>query len=142
MFSYEQFHDGAFEGLLIEGKTVHVFVSTDRNEQFVLIARAVAALTADGILAGNIILDIETRATEELTLEDIRDAFEYDRPEDDAYAKNALSKAQQSKLSLLAISPSYGGSCLILAESINLIAREEWMLECSAVHRSTHVKGL
>jgi hypothetical protein len=139
MSSYEQFHDGAFEGFLIEDKTVHVFVSTDQREQFVLIASAVAALTANGILAGNIILDVETRTTEELTLQDIRDVFEYNRPEDDAHAKNAFIKAQQSKLSLLAISPSYGGSCLVLAESLDLISREEWAFRLSAVHRSAPV---
>jgi len=139
MFSYEQFHDGAFEGLLIEDKTVHVFVSTDRKEQFVLTTSAVAALTAKGILAGNIILDIEMRATEELTLQDIRDVFEYDRSEDEVHAKNALLKAQQSKLSLLAISPSYGGSCIVLAKSVDLVSREEWLRRYSAVQRNATV---
>jgi len=77
MFSYGQFHDGAFDGLLIHDKTVYVFVSTDQKEHFVLIATGVVAMIANGMQAGNIILDVERWTAEELTLRDIRDVYGY-----------------------------------------------------------------
>src|ERR1039458_9136411 len=66
MFSYGQFHDGAFDGLLIHDKTVYVFVSTDQKEHFVIIATGVVAMIANGMQAGNIILDVERWTAEEL----------------------------------------------------------------------------
>jgi hypothetical protein len=127
MFSYGQFHDGAFDGLLIHDKTVYVFVSTDQKEHFVLIATGVVAMIANGMQAGNIILDVERWTAEELTLRDIRDVYGYQpSPDDDGPANHALARAQKTGLSILTISPSYGGSCLLLAEAVGLATRREW----------------
>ena len=134
MVSYERFHDGLFDGFLIDGKSVHVFLSTDQQEKYVLTASAVTALAADRIQVGNIILDIEERAPEELTLRDIRDVFRYqERPEDEVHANNALLSARKAGLFLLAINPSYGGSCLLLAKSFKLLPRRKWSGRHSAV---------
>lgn len=38
-----------------------------------------------------------------------------------------LAKAQQEGLTLLQINPSYGGTCLVLARSVDLLERNEWL---------------
>jgi hypothetical protein len=105
-----------------------VFVSTEQRKRFVLTATGVVALTASSLQAGNIILDIEIRTAEELTLQDIREVYGYEAsPDGDRYAESALARARQAGSSMLALSPSYGGSCFLLAESVGVATHREWL---------------
>ena len=129
MNSYQQFHDGAFDGFLIDGRTVDLFVSTDQKEQFVLTADGVIALTANGMQTGNVILDVESWTAEELTLRDICDVYGYRAgSDDDRHANSALASSREAGLVMLAVNPSYGGSCLLLAKSVRLATRREWLV--------------
>jgi hypothetical protein len=127
MKNYDQFHDGSLDGLLIEGTSVHVFLSTDAKGAFVLAATGVAALAAGGFKAGNIIFEVLTKQNAGVTLQDITDVYGLtadDKGRDQA--QKFLEKAQQRNLIVLEINPSYGASCIILAESVDLLRRQEW----------------
>lgn len=127
MKNYDQFHDGSLDGLLIEGTSVQMFLSTDAKESFVLAVTGVAALAADGFKAGNIIFEVLTKQNAEVTLQDMIDVYEL--PADDKgheQAQKHLEKAQQRNLIVLEINPSYGATCLVLAESVELLRRQEW----------------
>jgi hypothetical protein len=71
MRDHHQFHDGWFEGLWIDGKRVHVYLSTIDKTRFTFVAEDVVALSADDIKTGNIILDVSTRTHEELHEDDV-----------------------------------------------------------------------
>ncbi len=49
MRSYEEFHDGSFDGLLIEEATAYVFLRARDGKRYVFVAYEVSALSADEI---------------------------------------------------------------------------------------------
>jgi hypothetical protein len=126
MKTYGQFHDGSFDGLLVEDKTAHVFATTYEKQRYVLIAAEVVALVAGGLRAGNIIFDVQTQDYSEISLEDVIEVYGYRATTDDQHARNSLEKSQREGLVLLSVNPSYGGSCLVLAQSVALLHRQEW----------------
>jgi hypothetical protein len=127
---FDQFHDGFYNGLLIRKGSVDLFVETSEKERFVLSASGVEALLSGGIREGNIIFDIECRAPSEITLGDIREINGFaDGPRDEAYAQKAMAKVANQNLSMLVMSSSYGGDCLLLAKSFVLQLESHWIRE-------------
>jgi hypothetical protein len=124
MKNYDQFHDGWLDGLLINQKSVQVFLSTEERMPFVVVADGVVALAADGFKAGNIVFEVVTRQKEELTLQDITRAYALAEGATDQGEK-LLVKALEQNLIVLEINPSYGATCILLAESVDLIHRGE-----------------
>jgi hypothetical protein len=126
--NYSEFHDGFFDGLLLEKETAHIFLSTKDKEMFVLEVLDVVALSASDIKAGNIIFEVLTRHGAELTLEDII-AVEGPFPEisQQDFAQKGLAQALKDELILLEINPSYGATCLVLARSVQFRNRQEWI---------------
>lgn len=124
MKNYDQFHDGWLDGLLINQKSVQVFLSTEERMAFVVVANGVVALAADGFRAGNIVFEVVTRQKEELTLKDITRAYVLAEGATDQGEK-LLVKALEQNLIVLEINPSYGATCILLAESVDLIYRGE-----------------
>lgn len=123
------FHDGWFEGLWLDGKSAHIFLATQKHERHVIVAHGVAALKADDVREGNIILDVLERPAEELSASDF-DEFSYDGSSEEQQArqsKDLLEKGRAGSLALLEISPSYGATCTVLAKSFELINREDWL---------------
>ena len=53
MKSFEQFHDGFYNGLFIREGTVDIFVANHLKQRFVVSATEVAALASTDIRAGN-----------------------------------------------------------------------------------------
>lgn len=125
---YVEFHDGLLDGLLIDGPSACVFLSTDEKEHFVLEASDVAAIDAGTFKEGNIIFDVLIYGCDELTPEQMIAVHgpmsEYGLPDQ---AQRWLAKARQDGLKLLEINPSYGAACLVLAHTIDLRHREEWL---------------
>jgi hypothetical protein len=119
---YDQFHDGFLDGLLIEDRTVRVFLSTDDKQAFILEASGVFSLKADGFRQGNIIYDVLIRDREEVTFHDAMNFYEF---KDEANAVRKLEEMHRQNLVVLEINPSYGASCIILAESVELRPRQE-----------------
>jgi len=126
MKTYHEFHDGWFEGLWIDGPRAHVYLSTIEKERFTIVAEGVVGLSVDDIKTGNIILEVLTRTHEELSEHDVATLRELQMI-DKSKENIPLERAHQQKLMILEINPSYGGSCLILARSFDLIRRREWL---------------
>lgn len=128
MKSYSEFHDGFFDGLLLEEKSAYIFVSTENRELFVIEVLDVVALSASDIKAGNIVYEVLTRSGVELTLEDII-AVKGPFPEtsEQSFSQKGLAQALEENLTLLEINPSYGATCIVLARSVRLCKRQEWI---------------
>ena len=128
MKKYVEFHDGFLDGLLLDGPNASVFLSTYQKEHFVLEASDVAAVDAGIFKEGNIIFEVLVHGCEELTLEQMIAVHgpmsDYGLPDQ---AQRWLAKAQQGGLTLLEINPSYGATCLVLARTIDLRHRVEWL---------------
>ncbi len=128
MTEFSQFHDGWFEGLLIEEKQLYVFLATHEKERFVLVAKETEALAINGVKAGNIIFDVVKRGYEQVQPEDIDSLYEFPPTAAGKLDRESvISKMHREKWSLLEINPSYGASCLILADSFCLLAYAEWL---------------
>ncbi|MGA2753863.1 MAG: hypothetical protein ABSE53_08845 [Terracidiphilus sp.] len=127
MRDYSEFHDGAFEGLWIDGKTAHLFLATEQRERFVIVAEEVAALTIDGVRAGNIVFEVLEREPDEIGDQDIQILFDpQDGPAGETQGANLLEKARLQHWRILEINPSYGATCLVLAGSLKLLRRKDW----------------
>jgi hypothetical protein len=123
-----EFHDGAFEGLWIDGKTAHLFLATEQRERYVIVAEEVAALTIEGVKAGNIVFDVLEREPGEITPQDIQILFELqDGPAGTTQSANLLEKARLQHWRILEINPSYGAICLVLAGSLKILPRKDWL---------------
>lgn len=127
MKSYNQFHDGWLGGLLIEQTSVQIFINTEEKQSFVVVAEGVVALSAGGFKSGNIIFEVFTKAGDELTLQDITESYGLSTGvEGQEQGQKLLGKARERGLTVLQINPSYGATCILLAESIDLLPRYEW----------------
>ncbi|MGD0681515.1 MAG: hypothetical protein ABR990_05645 [Terracidiphilus sp.] len=120
MEKFDQFHDGYLDGLLIQGVTVRVFLSTEDRQEFVLEVSGVVSLKVDGFRQGNMIFDVVIRKGDDITIRDIVDVFEF---KDEEKALKKLEDARRMNLIVLEINPSYGASCMILAEFAKLLPR-------------------
>ena len=120
MEKFDQFHDGYIDGLLIQGANVRVFLSTEDRQEFVLEVSGVASLKVDGFRQGNIIFDVLIRKGDYITIHDIVNVFEF---KDEAKALRELEETRRMNRIVLEINPSYGASCIVLAESVELLPR-------------------
>jgi hypothetical protein len=120
MQKFDQFHDGFLDGLLIQGTAVQVFLSTENRQKFLLEVSGVVSLKVEGFRQGNIIFDVLTRNGDGITIHDMGDFFGF---EDEANAYKKLEEVRSKNLIVLEINPSYGASCIILAESVELLPR-------------------
>lgn len=126
MKTYNEFHDGWFEGVWIEPERAHVFLKTIEKDPFVIVGEGVVALEANDLKRGNIIFDVSIKTHEELTSGDV-DTLPELKMIDTSKADVALERTRQRKLMLLEVNPSYGGSCVVLARSFELLNRKEWL---------------
>jgi hypothetical protein len=86
----------------------------------------VVALASGSFKAGNIVFEVMTRQKDELTLEDITRTYglaEGTIGQD--HAHKLLANAVEHNLIILEINPSYGASCVLIAESVDLWHRRE-----------------
>jgi hypothetical protein len=128
MKEYTKFHDGSFAGLWIDGRTVHIFLATERREQFTAVAAGVEALAVNGVKAGNIIFEVLERGLDEILPDDIKVLYALrEGPPGAAQIAALLEKVNTQGWKILEIEPSYGASCLVLASSIDVVRREEWL---------------
>jgi hypothetical protein len=127
MNDYGNFHDGFLEGVWVDDRTAYVFLSTEIKERFVVVADGIVALTVTNFRKGNIISEVAARGHEEVTTDDIAALYDlWEGKAGEELAAKLLAKAQQERLSILDITPSYGATCLLLARSIKVIDHNEW----------------
>jgi len=123
MKTFDMFHDGFLDGLLVHGSILHVFLSTSDKQEFVLQVSGVLSLKVDGFRQGNIIYDVLVRAGDEVTFDDIMNFYEF---KDETKALLKLEDARKKNVVVLEINPSYGATCILLAKSVDLLHRQEW----------------
>jgi len=128
MKTYSEFHDGLFEGLRIEKdqKVVHVYLRTSGGQRTTVCLRGVVMLKAGGFREGNIIFESSVRNSGEITLADIAELYELDPNNERArWEHKLLERVREEQLQILEVNPSYGGSCVILAKTIELMPRSD-----------------
>ena len=124
----DQFHDGSFQGFWIDGGTAHLQLVTDGKEPFTAVARGVVALSAGGFRAGSIVFEVTIREGEEISLDDIKQMHDLmEGPGGEAQGIAHLDKARRQALVLFEVSSSYGATCMLLAQSVELLPRHEWL---------------
>jgi hypothetical protein len=126
MKNHDDFHDGTFDGVWVNDATAYVFLRTFSKEPFTAVAGGIAALKVTGFKKGNLIFEVVIRSYEEVTVEDIAVLYDLREGEDGAEAAKLMMRAQQERLSILVVTPSYGATCLLLARSIEIIERNDW----------------
>ncbi len=132
MKNLTEFHDGSFEGLWIAGKAASFFLGTSAGEHYAFHADGVAALRVDGVKAGNIIFEVLERSSEDITIEDIRGLYDLQSgPAGEAQGRTLWEGAKSGRKVILEINPSYGATVMVLACSLTLLRREEWLDQCS-----------
>jgi hypothetical protein len=101
-------HDGFFDGVWLSAdKGARFFVRTVAGERSTIVLTGVEALNICGLRAGNIIFDLVLIASDELTVQDIEQAYDLKSGEVET-ARQLLGNAQERGLSALQINPSYG----------------------------------
>lgn len=127
MTNYGQFHDGFLDGLWVNDKTAHLFLATEDREHFVMVAEGVAALIVNEFRTGNILFEVLIRNPEEATLQDVQTLYPLRTGSaGELQGANLLEKIRSEKWNVLEIIPSYGASCLVLANSYRLLKLKQW----------------
>jgi hypothetical protein len=128
MKNYSQFHDGFFEGIWVRGKTAHLFVATESRDPFVIVAEGVNALNVTGFKAGNILFEVVSRTSDEVTFMDLRPLYEFgDDAAGQTQGRALLAKAQSQRWNVLDLNPSYGASGMVVAASLTVMRRDDWI---------------
>jgi hypothetical protein len=121
------FHDGFVDGLLTLGSEARVFLRTLSGKRFTLVLHEVEAMHAHGFREGNIILSLDFLEPEQVGLEQVGEAYQYNEQHLQSIALGQwVENAKQRNLRVLEIAPSYGCSVLIFFKSHELT--EEYTL--------------
>jgi hypothetical protein len=103
-----KFHDGSVNGIvLVPSNEVHVFLSEESRQQYVLILKGVEHLRADNFREGNIVLDLCVRRGNQIAREHVSPFLKSDAG-DSGYAERLLARVQNAGLFVVEINPSYG----------------------------------
>lgn len=125
MKTYSEFHDGFLEGLHIDKdeKFVRVYLCSLEGQRTIVSLSGVVVLKAGGFREGNTIFDVVIRDADEITLADITELYELvPDKEPHAWQHKLMEKVKEKELRILEVNPSYGGSCLVLAQGIEFMA--------------------
>jgi hypothetical protein len=128
MKTYSEFHDGFLEGVRTDKdtKVVHVYLSTDEKVRTIAVLSGVLKLKAEGFREGNIIFDVSTRDSGEISLADIAELYTLESThEPKPWEHELMAKIREQHLQILEVNPSYGGQCLILAQTIEFVPGED-----------------
>jgi hypothetical protein len=120
-----KFHDGFVDGFLIREQQVIIFIRTERNEAFALVADDVTRMRVDSLLHGNVIFDVVVRQGHELTTGDV-DVYGFPaNPSGEELAAGTLERLRIENRVALEINPSYGCECFLIAQAVTLIPRSD-----------------
>ena len=119
------FHDGFVDGVLIREPQGIVFIKTDDNEAFALLADGVTGMRVDSLPEGNIIFDIVIRRGNDLTRSDVDIHGFAANADGERRATEKLQQLRTEDQVALEINPSYGCECFLIAEAVILVPRSE-----------------
>jgi hypothetical protein len=118
------FHDGSFDGFLIEREgAIDVYLTTQAGERYTLACRGVESARIEGVRQGNIILDISFLGAQDLTLANVGELYELSPVDKAVQEARILRSARERSLLTIVISPSYGAECWILCAQWDLRSR-------------------
>jgi hypothetical protein len=126
--TYSEFHDGFLEGLRTDrdAGVVHVYLTNHRKVRITAVLSGVSKLKAEGFREGNIILDVSTRDSDEVTLADVANLYDSDSIEEPNHWRHTLmKKIREESLQIFEVNPSYGAQLLILAQTIEFVPGKE-----------------
>lgn len=132
MKTFNEFHDGFVEGVLLDGTSAFVFLSTWKKDQFVMKLDDLLSLKMDDFRQGNILFDVLIREGNEVTGDDIESLFGFT---EDTKAAEKLAEAHEDRNVVVEVNPSYGASLLAISKSISMVSRETWLIELAATKR-------
>ena len=111
------FHDGFLDGvMLLDPKTVHLYLRTVGGGRYVFVGRGVEHLRVSNFLEGNIVLDIEVLASEQITQFYIERLYELSPVDADGQMTKLLEMVKRRSLRMVVVSPSYGADCYLLVD--------------------------
>jgi len=120
------FHDGYLDGFLISESSVLFFLSTMEKQAYVLIAKGVERMKADGFRQGNIIFDVLARRADQLSIGDVRSLYDtLDGEVGERQTRTIWERLTQEGRVMLEINPSYGCECLLIAQTLTVHLRAE-----------------
>jgi hypothetical protein len=124
--AFPNFHDGSFDGLLINREgTIDVYLTTQAGERYTLACRGVESARIEGVRQGNIIFDVSFLGAEDLTPEDVGELCELSPVDKAVQEARILRSARERSLLAIVISPSYGAQCWILCAHWDLHSRRD-----------------
>jgi hypothetical protein len=118
MKNYSEFHDGFLDGVLITPERgLDVYLRTRPGKRARVFLSGVVAASLTEFREGNIILEVLVREGAEITLQDVARIYGL-APEHEVerWEEDLVGRASDSRLVLLEVNPSFGASCMVLAE--------------------------
>jgi len=121
MNALQDIHDGFFDGLLLsEEKTAHLFLRTCAGQRSTVVLKDVERMSVQNFMQGNIIFDVVLIEPSNLTIAHIEQAYQL-QPSQTELAQKLLEEAQQRKLLVLEINPSYGAEFTALFGAVEIL---------------------
>jgi hypothetical protein len=115
------FHDGFVDGVLVSGLRAKLFLRKIDGQKFTLALHGIERLHVENFREGNIIFSLDFLELEQLTLEHVCQAYQYNEHTLASFImKDWVEDAKQRGLKAVEISASYGCSALILFKSFEL----------------------
>jgi hypothetical protein len=119
MMETPNIHDGYFDGFLLgPNKVLYFFLRTTDGKPLNLIFHGMERMCVSGVKEGNIILDLQFRDTQEITLSDVEELYVINPGAE--IGATLLSSIRQRGLKLMELNPSYGAQALVLFECCDL----------------------
>ncbi|ABF39207.1 hypothetical protein Acid345_0202 [Candidatus Koribacter versatilis Ellin345] len=121
MLKLSEMHDGYFDGAWNSGYgETHLFLRSNSGFRGTVVLRGVAAANVESFRQGNVIFDIETIPTEQLTSSNISDSYGL-ASDEESRCEKLLALAKSEGLSILNVNPSYGAQCTFLYRSAEIL---------------------
>ena len=121
------FHDGTVQGFWLRDDTFHLLLATQEGAKYALLVHEVIAVFSTGFSTQNIIFDVQVKASDELTEQDIREVYAISAtPAGESRLAGLLEKAEARRSVLVVVDPSCGANCLALGRSVELLPRDVW----------------
>jgi len=130
---FNEFHDGFVEGVLLDGTSALLFLSTWKEDRVVMKLDDVRSLKMNDLRHGNILFEVIVREGSEITHDDIEQLFGFS---DDSKAAKKLTEAREEQLVVVELNPSYGASSLAIAKSFRTMPRRTWLNEIVTIEKS------
>lgn len=135
---FREFHDGAVGGLLLEGASALLFLSTSKKDSFVFKADEVDRLRMSDVRQGNIIFDVIAREGNEITLRDNMELYGFS---EEAKAVETLAEVRQEQRLVLEVNASYGAALLLIAKTLRVMSRQTWLEELVVTEKLSQVES-